>query len=135
MSREKILIVDDEGDLCKLIAHYFMLEDYRVLTAADGLEALELIEKEQPDLVVSDIRMPHCDGFCLIEEMNKRSSHPVPVIFISGYFGSSGDLNRLSQYPNFLKYFTKPFKSKILVGEVKNYFNTYSGSSGLQRSV
>lgn len=126
MNKEKILIVDDEEDLCKLISLYFNLEGYEVLTALDGLEALEILEKENPDFVISDIRMPNCDGFCLIEEMNKRSKHPAPVIFISGYFGTSGDLLRLSQYPNFVKYFTKPVKSKTLISEVQNYFKRIS---------
>lgn len=123
MQKQKILIVDDEEDLCKLFSLYFTLDGYDVITANDGFKAMELIEKEQPDLVVSDIRMPNCDGFCLIEEMNKKTNHPAPIIFISGYLGSSGDLNRLSQYPNFLKYFSKPFKAQNIVGEVKDYFS------------
>lgn len=126
MGKEKILVVDDEEDLCKLISMYFTLEGYDVLTALDGMKALELIEKESPDLIVSDIRMPNCDGFCLIEELNKKTHHPAPIIFISGYLGSGGDIKRLSQFPNFLKYFTKPFKAQSLISEVKNYFDKAS---------
>ncbi|MGZ3772347.1 MAG: response regulator [Pseudobdellovibrionaceae bacterium] len=123
MKTEKILIVDDEEDLCKLFSLYFSLEGYNILTAQDGLTALDIIEKESPDLIVSDIRMPHCDGFCLMEALNSKMHHPTPVIFISGYTGSSGDLGRLSNYPNFLKYFTKPFKAQNIVNEVNNYFS------------
>ncbi|MGZ3768726.1 MAG: response regulator [Bdellovibrio sp.] len=122
MSKEKVLIVDDDEDLCKLISLYFSMDGYNSITAADGFQAMELIQTENPDIVISDILMPNCDGFCLIEEMNKKLAQPPPIIFISGYVGSTGDLNRLSQYPNFINYFTKPFKSQTLVNEVKNYF-------------
>lgn len=123
MKKERILIVDDEEDLRKLISLYFTLEGYGVLTASDGQQALELLDKEMPDLIVSDILMPNCNGFCLMQEMNKRLKNPPPVIFISAHLGDI-DLSQLSQYPNFLKFFWKPFKLQALVAEINNYFCT-----------
>lgn len=80
-----ILVVDDEIDLCEILQ--FDLEDagFRTFAANHGNEALEVIEREPVDLVISDIRMPGGDGVTLLDELRKRDFQHPPVIFVSGF--------------------------------------------------
>ena len=71
MVKHSILVVEDEQTLRRLL-EYRLGKEYRVRTAANGQEALELINQELPDLVVSDIMMPVMDGFALQAAMQER---------------------------------------------------------------
>jgi DNA-binding NtrC family response regulator len=86
VANEKILIVDDEASIRKVLG--FMLEEngYLVRTASSGAEALDAIEKDPPDLVLTDIKMPGMDGIRLLEEMRKLDD-ALPVIMLTA-FGS-----------------------------------------------
>ncbi len=83
MEKASILVVDDEmgpRESLKII----LSPRYRVLTVADGSEALAVFDRERPDLVVSDIRMPEISGTTLLREIKSRNS-ATPVILITGY--------------------------------------------------
>ena len=67
----KILIVDDEAKIRELIIKYAKHEGFETAEAADGMEAVELCEKNNYDLVVMDIMMPHLDGFSAVKEIKK----------------------------------------------------------------
>lgn len=77
----KLLIVDDEEKIRKLIAKYALFEGYEVDEAQDGMQAVEKIRSEHYDLVILDIMMPELDGFSAAREMRKTSD--VPIIFLS----------------------------------------------------
>ena len=79
-----ILIVEDEPVLREIIAAWFERFAGRVLTAANGGEALEIVAANQPDLVVSDVRMPVMDGVTLLKKLRALGNKP-PVILISGF--------------------------------------------------
>lgn len=86
MNDEKIrvLIVDDQPAILSLVERILRPEGYAVLTAADGVEALKVVEEEFPDLVLMDIRMPKLDGIEALKRLKK--THPaIPVIMMSGY--------------------------------------------------
>jgi CheY-like chemotaxis protein len=80
--RLKVLIVDDEEAVCSYVKN--ALGDYEVLEAADGEEAMVLIQIERPDLVISDIRMPKMDGFTLAERVKELFPN-LPILALSGY--------------------------------------------------
>lgn len=83
-AKARILIADDEPNLRLLYQSELEAEGYRVVTAADGKEALEAIEKERPDLVVLDIRMPGMDG---VETLNRiiDKYRTLPVILNTAF--------------------------------------------------
>ena len=115
MAGEKILIVDDEYDIRHLIYRYLIKERYNVITAENGYSALELIKKEQPDLVVLDIFLPDIDGFEVCQELRKIS--PVPVIFLSS---KSEDMDKiLALGLGGDDYITKPFSLSELGARIK----------------
>lgn len=79
-SKKRILIVDDEPRIVKLLALKLRLCGYDIVTAASGPEALEKIRQESPDLVVLDIIMPGMDGLEVIRQVRGFSAIPVIVI-------------------------------------------------------
>jgi CheY-like chemotaxis protein len=80
--------VDDEPNILEVTSALLAEEGYEVLTAEDGQEALELLPRFRPDLVITDLRMPRLSGFELLEIMRERFPR-LPVIAVSGDF--SGD--------------------------------------------
>ena len=82
--KTKILIVDDEIDALELMQELFESKGYVPITATNGLEALNLIRSQEPDLVLTDIRMPEMNGMQLLEVMNKEYPN-IPVIMVTAH--------------------------------------------------
>ena len=76
MANTKILIVDDDTNICELLRLYVEKEGYDVALAYDGGKALEAFEKEQPDLVLLDIMLPVLDGWQVCREIRKKRRPP-----------------------------------------------------------
>ncbi len=83
-SRARILIVDDEPDIVRLLAFALQAEGYQILTAKNGLEGLELARREKPDVVILDVMMPGMDGFEVCSELRSRpDTANLPIIILS----------------------------------------------------
>jgi DNA-binding response OmpR family regulator len=82
--KKKILIVDDERDIVKVLVIRLESSGYEVISAFDGAQGVFMAHKENPDLIILDIRMPAGDGFSVAERL-KRSSHTwtIPIIFLT----------------------------------------------------
>ncbi len=78
----KILIVEDDKDLNHLACDFFKSENFEVKSAQNGIEALELLNDETFDIIITDIMMPLLDGFSLVEKIRKAGSN-VPIIFMT----------------------------------------------------
>ena len=78
-----ILIVDDEEMISEAIALQLKSEGYGVVTTFDGYEAIQTIKQKRPDLIISDIAMPHLSGFELLSLVKEKLYTEVPVILIS----------------------------------------------------
>lgn len=107
--RHKILITDDDPVIIELLQVNLKFEGYDVITAADGLEAVERAARDAPDLVILDIMMPRMDGWTARAEMLKdpRTAH-IPVIFLSAR-AQQADL-RKGYESGVAAYVTKPFE-------------------------
>lgn len=81
MRPAKILVVDDEPHLVKLVRSNLEAQHFKVITAMDGVSGLAMVEKEGPDLVILDIMMPGVDGFDVLQKVREFSS--VPVIMLT----------------------------------------------------
>ena len=75
-----ILVAEDDRDIVELIELYLENDGYRVLTAADGVSALELVRREQIDLAVLDIMMPRMNGYELTKAIRAQSNFPIIIL-------------------------------------------------------
>ena len=108
----KILIVDDEAKIRELIIKYAKHEGFETAEAADGMEAVELCEKNNYDLVVMDIMMPHLDGFSAVKEIKQTQPH-LPFILLSAL---GEEYDRIHGFDVGVDdYVVKPFSSKELM--------------------
>jgi len=115
MSKTRILIVDDELSIIKFLRATLKAENYEVLAAMDGVEALQTIEMELPDLVILDIMMPRVDGFEVCHRLREWSQ--IPIIMLSAR-GDEGDKVKCLEL-GADDYITKPFGTIELVARVR----------------
>ena len=115
MNRVKILIVDDEKNIREVIKEYALNENYMVKEAEDGIEALELLQKENFDLMVLDIMMPKMDGFALLNNIPKEKR--IPTIILSA---RDDEVDKLEGFDKGIDdYLCKPFSPKELLARMK----------------
>ncbi|MFL0250784.1 response regulator transcription factor [Clostridium neuense] len=112
---EKILVVEDEDRMRKLISTYLKRETYEVLEAADGIEAIDIFNSEEISLAILDIMIPLVDGWRVCRTIREKSS--IPVIILTA---KSEEEDKLLGYElGADDYVTKPFSPKVLVAKVK----------------
>jgi DNA-binding response OmpR family regulator len=117
--KEKILIVDDEERMRKLIAAYLKKQGYEPLEAENGLEGLKLFENERVHLVILDVMMPVMDGWTACKEIRKTSN--VPIIFLTA---KGEDEDKLLGFEfGTDHYLTKPFDMRVLLAHIKALLN------------
>lgn len=111
-----ILIVDDEERMRSLLRTYLSAEGYRVVTAADGCEAITLARKEKPDLVILDIMMPNMDGYEFIK-LYRAEDRAGAVIMLTARVEEADAVLGLELGAD--DYVTKPFSPRVLVARVR----------------
>jgi Signal transduction histidine kinase len=113
----RILVVEDNDDLRNFMFHA-LRSDFEVLLADDGAEAWSIIQKQMPDLVVSDVMMPNMDGFelCRLMKSSYETSH-IPVILLTALSGKAEQLQGLGLGAD--DYLTKPFDIAVLTQRIK----------------
>lgn len=119
----KILIVDDEPPIRRILQ--FLLEDagYRVVAASDGRQALQRLPAEQPDLVLLDLMMPHMDGFAVLQHIRaSRETRRLPVILLTAHDKDGARIKGLRGGAN--DYVAKPFNQEELLARVANMLET-----------
>lgn len=116
MDKQRILIVDDEEDIRDLLEIYLVNEGYDVIKTADGLKAIDALEKEIFDLIILDIMMPKMDGIQACMKIRKDKN--VPIIMLSA---KSEDIDKiLGLNTGADDYVTKPFNPLEVVARVKS---------------
>lgn len=111
----KILIVDDEVLIRKVIKEYCILENYEVVEAENGIDAIEKIKHDNIDLIVLDVMMPKLDGLSAFKEIKKMKN--IPTIVLSA---RSEEFDKLTGFELGIDdYVTKPFSPKELMARIK----------------
>ncbi|BAU11077.1 multi-sensor hybrid histidine kinase [Leptolyngbya sp. NIES-3755] len=117
-SSTRILVVDDNADLRDYLKR-LLSKSYRVETAIDGIDALNMIRQSAPDLILSDVMMPNLDGFGLLQELR---SHPetkeIPIILLSARAGEEARVEGLGAGAD--DYLVKPFSARELMARVES---------------
>ena len=115
MKQFRILVVDDEARILSFLTAKLKASGYEVLTAGDGVEALEQVQAQEPDLVVLDVLMPNKDGFETLKELRRFSS--VPAIVLSARESYADKVKGLSLGAD--DYLAKPFSPDELIARIE----------------
>jgi len=116
MEKIKILVVDDEERMQKLLSDFLKMKDYEVLLAGNGEEAIDLFFKEKSiALIILDVMMPKMDGWTALKTIREHSK--VPVIMLTARSEESDELKGFDYGAD--EYISKPFSPKILVARVE----------------
>lgn len=115
MNRDKILICDDDAELCAFIGNYLTLHNYRTITTSKSDQFVQLVEKEKPDLVILDVQMPGLDGFTLCKKI--REHYHIPILFLTGMNQKEERLKGFEAGAD--DYIVKPFQFGELLARIK----------------
>ena len=116
MDKIKILVVDDESRMRKLVKDFLVKNEYEVLEAGDGVEALDIFfENQDIALIILDVMMPKMDGWHVCREI--RSYSKVPIIMLTAKSSEQDELQGFELGVG--EYISKPFSPKILVARVE----------------
>lgn len=124
----KILVCDDDREIVEAIEIYLSQEGYQILKAYDGIEALEILEKEEVNLLIIDVMMPRLDGIRATLKIREKNS--LPIIILSAKSEDTDKILGLNIGAD--DYVTKPFNPLELVARVKSQlrrFNELGGTS------
>lgn len=131
MSANKILVADDDRNIAELIRLYLEKENYNVVIADDGEQAIALFEQEKPDLILLDIMMPKLDGWQVCREVRKKSNCPIIMITAKGEtFDKVLGLELGAD-----DYVVKPFDTKEIVARIKAVLRRTTSKAGEENSV
>ena len=111
---QKILVVEDDFDIQELLQNFIQEAGYEVMTASDGIEAMDMFAKNKYDLILLDIMLPKIDGFGVCELIRKQSQ--VPIIMLTALGGEEEQIRGLDLQVD--DYITKPFSMPVLVRRI-----------------
>jgi two-component system alkaline phosphatase synthesis response regulator PhoP len=116
--REKILIVEDEKDIVKMLEYNLKKEGFRTISAQDGEDALEYAVREHPDLIILDLMLPGMDGLEVCKELKKETkTASIPIIMLTAKAQESDKVVGLELGAD--DYVTKPFSPRELIARIK----------------
>lgn len=126
---KKILAVDDEKHIVRLVQVNLERAGYQVLTAYDGIDALEKVKAEKPDMIVCDVMMPRMDGFEVLRNLKADAgTRDIPVIMLTA---KAQDADVFKGWQSGVDaYLTKPFNPMELLAFVKRIFKSLDNVGG-----
>jgi diguanylate cyclase (GGDEF)-like protein len=132
MAKHKILIVDDEKISLRMTDH-ILSSEYETVCATSGKEAIAIYEKQRPDLILSDLRMPEIDGFTLQKMLQEKYGQNIPFMFMTA------DRKDETESKGFaigaLDFIRKPFRADVLLRRVSNIFSNIEQIRGLKKAA
>lgn len=118
-TQKKLLLIDDDPNLILLVKDYLEFRGYEVITAENGREALEVLEKQTADMIICDVMMPEMDGYSLVSAIRSDPKTSwIPVLFLSAKGQSQDRVKGLNIGADV--YMVKPFEPEELVAQVES---------------
>lgn len=118
MGKKRILIVEDEQDMVKLLRMRLETDGYEVISAADGQDGLEKAHNEKPDLIILDLILPNIDGYTVCGLLKKDTRYAkIPIIMFTVRTQESD--KKLGEELGADAYITKPFQPQVLLVKIK----------------
>ena len=131
MNNQRILVVDDDKNICEIIRLYLEKEGFLVSIANDGEEALRMFRETTPSVVVLDVMMPKMDGFQVCREIRRLSS--IPVIMLTAKGETFDKVLGLELGAD--DYMVKPFENKELVARIKAVLRRYEPKDTADKEI
>ena len=129
-----ILLVEDDAPLRRDLAFVLDVSGYAVIAVSDGARALEMLQIHTPDLILSDISMPHMDGYALLRSVRAHQSWAsIPFVFTSAHHDYDHFMQALDLGVD--EFVPKPFTVPDLLNTIDRVLATRSGETRLQDSV
>lgn len=123
MPQAKILVVDDEPFITRLLASRLKANDYEVIIANDGMRALNMAQEQKPDLIMLDIMMPQMDGFETATKLKGNVlTKDIPIIMLTAK-GTQDSIAKAIGEIGAVGYIIKPFEPETLFVEIKKALN------------
>ncbi len=116
--KKKILLIDDDKNMVRMLKIRLESEGFNVISAYDGEEGLEKTLKEKPDLIILDIMLPKMDGYQVCQKLKEdRKTWDIPVLMLT----AKGDLESrfTGLFSGAIEYMSKPYESKMLLRNIK----------------
>src|SRR5699024_7685392 len=125
MEKVRIVVADDNMEFCQIISQFISTqEEFEVVgTAKDGVEALEIVEKEEPDILILDIIMPYLDGLGVLEKLHGSKNNYFPKVIILSAVGQDKITQRSIEL-GASYYMVKPFDFNVFIERLKQISNT-----------
>src|SRR5438093_2205610 len=117
MSKPKVLYVEDEIFLAKIVSETLQSRGYDVVMESDGAKVMDKFEATKPDVCILDVMLPHKDGFTLADEIRKKDAQ-VPIIFLTAKSDVSDVVSGFKAGGN--DYIRKPFSMEELIARMEN---------------
>ena len=115
---KKILVIDDDPTLIKVVQPFLEAHGFAVTVAVDGEQGIEHIKAEKPDLIVLDVHMPKMNGYTFIFEMKKLTgAKTIPIIVLTAKEGMA----EIFKVEGVKEYITKPFQPEQLLSNINKY--------------
>ena len=127
----KVLVVDDEQPIVEALAYNLKKEGFRVLTAGDAEQCLEVARRDQPDLIILDVMLPSASGFDVCRMLRKQGN--IPIIMLTARADATDRVVGLELGAD--DYVTKPFNMRELMARVKGVLRRASPQDLLEQSV
>lgn len=116
----RILVVDDEPDILRIVTFRLKKLGYEIITAVNGQEALDLIKEKRPDLILLDLRLPVIDGYEVCKRLKTDEEFKqIPIILLTA--SSAGKISERTSEFKADDYIIKPFESEELLEKVKKF--------------
>ena len=116
VTRKRVLVVDDEDDFLNLMQFFLTLEGYDVETVTDGIQAIQAVGREKPDLILLDVIMPRMDGISALRHLRgQKATRDIPVIMLSILDEGKEESKDL----NVTDYLVKPFSTEALIQKIR----------------
>jgi DNA-binding response OmpR family regulator len=132
MKKTKVLYVEDETFLAKIVGETLESRGYEVVLEEDGGKALQKFTEVKPDICVLDIMLPHKDGFAIADEIREKDGN-VPIIFLSAKSATADVVSGFKSGAN--DYIRKPFSIEELIARIENLLRTKPAEVAIQDEV
>ncbi|MEO2206016.1 response regulator transcription factor [Paenibacillus pabuli] len=126
-----VLLVEDESRIREIVADYFIKEQWNVIEAEHGIEALQLLDLHEVDLVILDVLMPEMDGWTLCGHI--RSQSTVPIIMLTARSEDDDKIHGFNLGVD--DYVTKPFSPRVLVARAETLMKRVEGAISREQGV